>query len=565
MKMPEQINHKLQERVNAKIDDILQEFNLSEDYRAPMLGFAQSLGKNAFLIEYPIKGLLKSNPDIEPQVFSEYLEIISRLTKLEGDIPARIFVSSLPDLFSQKKFEELDDLKIVIEMIVGLRNGKQEVSYNEELAFIFVKLFTVCKDSKKVIQVVNKVFRNNLSAIDIAYSVLSSELDPTLDSNPLQRLLFSYLVSGGLANAAAVESFLRSLEIINIYGGVHFFSNTTTRFQALIRNPNFKRAILLLEYPKKFKELDAHCFTPTNLFPSTNLKDGKIPQYLQTFLNNQEARNKGTVGKLLVQGIVKEWIASLNDSIVQEVAGMVSSILQINNSEIDNYSVEQMRNPVFLIALKVYLKFFQELVRGSNEVAQMLQNFLREMLRIGKVDAPKEMLEFLSNLPGNKQFLDKLPPRSREIWMSENRVECEVPHYNSETKGLDVKKITIRLETDRTNIFNMSNQFSNSCLRPDQKNAWGLFANVFDLNKNILWVEDEKGETIARVLVGINYDQARDKLTLAKYIPHGGKGMYDVQIEDYISKLCEKIGATRTRAHPVELNGLPYYADLNLF
>ena len=104
-----------------------------------------------------------------------------------------------------------------------------------------------------------------------------------------------------------------------------------------------------------------------------------------------------------------------------------------------------------------------------------------------------------------------------------------------------VTKITIERETNPLNVLMMGYYFADSCIHPRRVNAYASFANALEANKAVLWIRDQDGEIIGRVLIGIN-----DKGELVRYetfvIEELDIGQFEEEVQDYLIDLYHYLG-----------------------
>ncbi|MBU1198765.1 MAG: hypothetical protein KKF46_06225 [Nanoarchaeota archaeon] len=67
----------------------------------------------------------------------------------------------------------------------------------------------------------------------------------------------------------------------------------------------------------------------------------------------------------------------------------------------------------------------------------------------------------------------------------------------------DTKKIKIYVETNPLKILQMGNVVSGSCLSVDGGSPWTTITNATDVNKNVLYAENEKGTILGRRLISM--------------------------------------------------------------
>jgi len=105
----------------------------------------------------------------------------------------------------------------------------------------------------------------------------------------------------------------------------------------------------------------------------------------------------------------------------------------------------------------------------------------------------------LRALPANASFLSSMEKKGLNLdsWLNDGQSSALI--------GDNKFPVLYGLERDPIEILNMGGHFR-TCLSPDQFNYFSVFANIADINKQVLYVRDDRGEVISRTLLALTND-----------------------------------------------------------
>ena len=142
----------------------------------------------------------------------------------------------------------------------------------------------------------------------------------------------------------------------------------------------------------------------------------------------------------------------------------------------------------------------------------------------------------LLNHPQNKQFITKMKSLGfdMDIWIK------GIAAQTYQAQNADA--ITLSIAKDPLEILNMGAYFK-TCLSPTSFNYFSVFANIADINKQLIYAKNAKGKVVGRVLIGIT--EIGGLMTYHLYFHNAQQGFNKFALE-YIDKWAKKVGLTLT-------------------
>jgi len=118
--------------------------------------------------------------------------------------------------------------------------------------------------------------------------------------------------------------------------------------------------------------------------------------------------------------------------------------------------------------------------------------------------------------------------------------------------------ITIHIENDPLELLKMGNHF-HTCLSPGNFNYFSVFANIIDVNKQVIYARNTAGQVMGRTLIAMT--QVGGVKTFYQYSHHKDHDFSD-NVTDYIQQLTRQINATLVNSGQIDqLASTNWYDD----
>ncbi|MBI5470152.1 hypothetical protein HY968_02410 [Candidatus Kaiserbacteria bacterium] len=130
------------------------------------------------------------------------------------------------------------------------------------------------------------------------------------------------------------------------------------------------------------------------------------------------------------------------------------------------------------------------------------------------------------------------------VWYKDMRVQIEGIRQASNSvlkKGHMPKKLVFEKERDPMRSLMMGTWVSGSCLDASEFNAWSVFTNACEINKGVIWIKDERGGILGRVLIAI--DRNKGLVRFPVYYTSYGLNL-DTYVNTYLKDIASDLELT---------------------
>lgn len=146
------------------------------------------------------------------------------------------------------------------------------------------------------------------------------------------------------------------------------------------------------------------------------------------------------------------------------------------------------------------------------------------------------------NHPKNMQFINRLKELNidTQVWITGIKAQ--------KYQAKDASPITLSIEKDPLEVLNMGGYFK-TCLSPGSFNYFSVFANIADINKQVIYAKNSKQKVVGRVLVGLT--RMGGLMIFHRYC-HNSKDNFEELSLEFIKLWAKKAGLTLTKKGDVE-------------
>lgn len=336
------------------------------------------------------------------------------------------------------------------------------------------------------------------------------------------------------------------------------FNSYIFKLEQIIKNPeNFKE----LKIAKKLKKLKGKRIKKRKILKNLikEIEKKKKARKRDYLINKLKENVKKYASKIGYQGEINEDILfalklhkRLKEFYEKEAKLLEDLIKGVNPLEYENNKkwIEKMKNKVNIdkwlegykkeYIPKIAENYFENIKKEQEKEFEEAKNHLMEYgIEVNSIEEIKTAL---------KQYKNQLP---ENIYRD---VKTHLQRYES-LKGVIYsnipKKIVIEVEKNPLKALQMG-EIVGSCLCIGGGNEYSNVTNVVDVNKQIVYVKDENGKIIGRILIGLNNEGE-----IVGYRLYNLDKRLDLEpyVKDFIHNYAEKIGAkVGIKSSPEALN-----------